>query len=193
MRETIDSLARTPLSQVVIGVVILSILRVGVFPILQGTPVHLRMTPLYAVCKLVNEGLDALIYAAVFVFMIVRPFAVQAFLIPSGSMWPTLYVNDYIVANKAIYRFTEPKTGDIVVFRPPVDATTPDQRDANGEVKVDFIKRLIGHPGDIIELRKGKLYRNGQPVEEPYIHYSTCTEQTGQECQSFRDLSPQEK
>ncbi len=87
-------------------------------------------------------------------------------------MWPTLYVNDYIVANKSVYRYSDPTFGDIVVFRPPPEAADPEQLDEQGNVKVDFIKRCVGVPGDLIEIREGQMFRNGQPVEEWYKHLS---------------------
>ena len=104
-------------------------------------------------------------------------------------------MNDFIVANKAIYRYTNPKVNDIVVFRPPVTARlSADQVDAQGEMKVDFIKRCIGTPGDLIEMKKGVLYRNGQLVDEPYKAMSQCIDATPQpECQEFRMLSADEK
>jgi signal peptidase I len=177
-------------------VTVLTVLRVAVYPYLIKTLPHKRTGP-YGAAKVLNELLDAFVYAGVFVFMLIRPFGVQAFLIPSGSMWPTLYVNDFIVANKAIYRYTDPKPNDIVVFRPPVPATQdhPEQLDANGNVKVDFIKRCIGTPGDVIELRKGVLYRNGKPdiADEKHRHYSACTmDPPVPECPDFRELSDAE-
>ncbi len=193
-REIIDNLARTPLSQVVGFVVVLSIIRLALNPVLAKSKPHLR-GPGYMLARLGNEVLDAFIYAGVFVFMIIRPFFVQAFLIPSGSMWPTLYVNDFIVANKAVYRFSDPKRGDIVVFRPPITAVQRAQDiDAEGQVKVDFIKRCIGIPGDVVELRDSVLYRNGQPVQPDTNHYSQCTDETRNEnCQNFRELSDSER
>ncbi len=148
----------------------------------------------YPLYRYANEFLDALVYAAVFVFMVIRPFAIQAFLIPSGSMWPTLYVSDFIVANKAVYRYSNPKAGDIVVFRPPkAAAQSPSDLDNEGEVAVDFIKRCIGTPGDVIELRKGVLYRNGVKTDEPYTHLSRCTRKEGSDCLDFRDYTDAEK
>jgi signal peptidase I len=192
LREFIDSLARTPLSQVVLFAVFLTIVRIALYPYLKRTAFERRRTA-YSLARFVNESLDAFIYAGVFVFMLVRPFLVQAFLIPSGSMWPTLAVNDFIIANKAIYRYSDPKFQDIVVFRPPPRAILdPSQLTPNGEVKVDFIKRCIGLPGDLIELRQGDLVRNGQRVSEPYRTYSECTLMAGQDCQDFRPLSAQE-
>jgi signal peptidase I len=157
---------------------------------LANTPIHLRGVEFH-IAKLQNELLDAFIYAGVFVFMLIRPFGVQAFLIPSGSMWPTLHINDFIVANKAIYRYTDPKVNDIVVFRPPKVAVNPDQLDAKGEVKVDFIKRCIGLPGQVIELRKGVLYRDGKQdqVDDTHKHLSVCLDKplVG-ECQNFAEM-----
>jgi signal peptidase I len=157
VRGFIDSAARTPLSQVLIAVAVLTILRMAIYPYLRNTAPHQRYG-VYSFVRLVNEVLDAIIYAGVFVFMIIRPFGVQAFLIPSGSMWPTLQIND------------------IVVFRPPIQAVRPDQIGSDGQVNVDFIKRCVGTPGDIVELRQGVLYRNGKAVPDPYKHFSSTTD-----------------
>lgn len=184
-RDIIDHLARTPLSQVVLFVAVLTVIRLVVFPKLLKTPIHLRSGGFYFL-KIINEVVDAFVYAGVFVFLIIRPFVVQAFLIPSGSMWPTLDINDFIVANKAIYRYSDPHRGDIVVFRPPVAAILdPTQLDSSGQPTVDYIKRCIGLPGDVIELKKGILYRNGTKVDEPYIHYSETTDNG----KTFTDLT----
>lgn len=162
LRNTIDSLARTPLSQIVIFVVVCSILRMAIFGYLKNTAPHKRLG-FYPVAKFINEAMDAIVYAGVFVFMIIRPFFIQAFLIPSGSMLQTLHLNDFIVANKAIYRYTEPKLGDIVVFKPPKFVLDQGQDDQ------DYIKRLQGTPGDFVEIKSGVLYRNGTRVNEPYL------------------------
>ncbi len=176
LAEIIDSLARTPLSQVVMFVAVLTVVRMVMAPTIAKTPPHLR-TGGFRTLRLVNEFLDAIIYAGVFVFMIIRPFGVQAFRIPSGSMWPTLYVNDFVVANKAIYRYSDPKVGDIVVFRPPEEAILNREEgiDSDGQVKQDYIKRCIGVPGDVVELRDGVLYRNGKKAADPTRHYSDDT------------------
>jgi signal peptidase I len=166
--DIIDSLARTPLSQVVLFVGICTALRLAIAPYLSSVEPH-RRTGFYGFARVINELLDAVIYAGVFVFLIIRPFCIQAFKIPTGSMLETLQINDFIVANKAIYRYTRPKLGDIVVFRPPSYAVQPFQVDEKGEVKVDYIKRCVGVPGDVIEIRDGVLYRNGSPQKEPYM------------------------
>jgi signal peptidase I len=191
-RELVDNLARTPLSEVVLFVLVLSVIRLVISPILKNTPPHKR-SGAYGLFRFVNEVLDAFVYAGVFVFMLIRPFAVQAFLIPSGSMWPTLYVNDFIVANKAIYRYSDPKAGDIVVFKPPKTAVTESQVDRDGQVKVDFIKRCVGVPGDVIEIQEGVVYRNGKPWGEPFRHYSECTDVDKENCVNFRSLTASEK
>lgn len=159
---TIDQLARTPLSQIIVFAGACTAVRLGLLPLVK--PVTGHWAP-----KILNELLDAVVYAGVFVFLLIRPFAVQTFTIPSESMLDTIQVSDYVAANKAVYRYTDPVPGDIVVFRPPVEAAHPDQIDAKGEVKVDFIKRLIGGPGDLIEIKEGEMYRNGTKVDEPFL------------------------
>ncbi|HTQ10391.1 MAG TPA: signal peptidase I [Fimbriimonadaceae bacterium] len=162
LQQTIDTLARTPLSEIVVFVVLCTTVRFALFNYLKKTAPH-RRHGIYPVAKILNEAMDAIVYAGVFVFMLIRPFAVQAFLIPSGSMLQTLWVNDFIVANKAIYRYSEPKVGDIIVFRPPVWALHKNQHD------MDFIKRCQGVPGDVVTVQDGKLWRNGKPVDERYL------------------------
>jgi len=185
----IDSLARTPLSQVLVFVAALTVVRIALYPYIAKT--RLR-GPLFGVARGANEILDAMIYAGVFVFMLIRPFGVQTFTIPSGSMWPTLHVNDFIIANKAIYRYSDPKPGDIVVFRPPAIAVYPNESEPTGPVNIDYIKRCVGGPGDVVELRDGILYRNGQRVDEGYRTYSECADQNPRNCTAFRSLSQEE-
>ncbi len=158
----INTVARTKLGYVLAVVAFCTVLRLILQPYLLKTAPHLRQGG-FTVAKIFNEFLDAVIYAGVFVFLVIRPFLVQTFYIPSGSMLDTLQLQDYIIANKMIYRYSEPKHGDIVVFKPPKRALYEGQGDT------DFIKRLIGKPGDVIEIREGELYRNGQKVSEPYL------------------------
>jgi signal peptidase I len=106
------------------------------------------------------ELIDSGILAVLLIFCIVRPFFIQAFLIPSGSMRPTLYEGDRIMVNKLVYLVRPPRHGEIVVFHAPPWAD-PARR--------DFIKRVVGLPGDRIAVRDRTTYRNGQPLEEPYI------------------------
>jgi signal peptidase I len=162
-QQIFDQLARTPLSHVLIFVAICTALRMATYPVLTKTEPHRRAGSSYPTIKFLNEVLDAIIYAGVVVFMLIRPFGVQTFLIPSGSMLETLQINDFIIANKAIYRSSEPKRGDIIVFKPPVEALDADQKD------VDFIKRLMGKPGDLVEVKDGQVVRNGVRLSEPYL------------------------
>lgn len=157
----IDKVARTPISQIVVFAIILTLVRLALFKYLKNTPIHKR-TGAFTGGRIINDLADALIYAAVVVFMLVRPFGIQTFYIPSPSMVDTLRTNDYIVANKFVYRTSDPKFGDIVVFKPPVYARTTESPDA------DFIKRCLGVPGDLIEIKDWQVYRNGKAVEEPY-------------------------
>lgn len=128
----------------------------------------------------IAEILESLIIAAVLVFLIIRPFFVQAFFIPSESMEYTLLghdagtapsgevhtdtVHDHIFVNKLIYRFQKPQRGDIIVFKAPKEADN--EHDTANKVENVLIKRLIGVPGDTIEIRDGHVWRNGQKLEE---------------------------
>ena len=107
------------------------------------------------------------------VFMVVavlflRTFVVQAYQIPSGSMEETLLVGDFLIANKFIYglqipvldyriKGREPKRGEIVIFRSPADDK-------------DYIKRVIGLPGETVEIRENRVFIDGEPIEEEYVH-----------------------
>jgi signal peptidase I len=99
--------------------------------------------------------------AAVIVFGVVRPFVIQAFYIPSRSMENTLLVNDHIFVNKFIYYFDEPDQWDIIVFEYPSNP------------RKDYIKRLVGRPGDTVALRDHQVIINGDPVEREYLHSET--------------------
>lgn len=109
------------------------------------------------------------IISAFCIAMVIRTFVIQAFKIPTGSMEPTLHGDprhgDRIFVNKFIYRFKNPKRGDIIVF------TT---RNIVGlDRRKDYIKRLIGLPGESIEIRDGNIYINGQLIAQPEIAKNT--------------------
>ena len=97
------------------------------------------------------------IIMAVAIAVVIRGLLLGVFKIPTGSMRQTLLEGDRIIVNKLIYRFHEPRTGDVVVFKYPEDP------------KRDFIKRLIGRPGDHVAIREGRVYVNGRALEQPEI------------------------
>lgn len=111
------------------------------------------------------------VFWAILIALIIRSFLFEPFRIPSGSMYPTLKVGDYLFVSKFSYGYsrysfpaglplfdgriwyTEPKRGDVVVFRNPK------------KPNVDFIKRIVGMPGDVIQVREGRLYINGTLIQ----------------------------
>ncbi len=99
------------------------------------------------------ETLDACIFAAVLSLVIIT-FIVQAFYIPSGSMEPTLMINDRILVAKFLYRIEPVRRSDVIVFRYPLNP----QR--------DFVKRVVGLPGERVQLREGVVYVNGEQFSE---------------------------
>jgi len=92
----------------------------------------------------------------------IRSFVAEARYIPSGSMLPTLQINDRLIIDKISYDFRNPTRGDIVVFSPTDALKKQNFKDA-------FIKRVIGLPGDKVEVKDGLVYVNAQPLQEKYI------------------------
>lgn len=97
---------------------------------------------------------------AVLAAMLIRGFFLQAFYIPSGSMEPTLLPGDYILVNRFVYDLHPPQRGDIVVFRYPKDEHW------------DFVKRVIGLPGDVVAEQDSRFQINGRPLREPYVEHT---------------------
>jgi signal peptidase I len=114
--------------------------------------------------KTAGEVLESFIIAVVVVFLVVRPFMVQAFYIPSESMTPTLVENDRILVSKLSYRLGKPGRHEIVVFRAPKEAVG---EPSDGEEK-DFVKRIVGLPGDTVEIHDGKTFVNGKAEPAPF-------------------------
>jgi signal peptidase I len=123
--------------------------------------------------------LPVLILLAFALALLLKTFVVQAFYIPSGSMETTLMPGDRVLVEKVFYH---PNHGDIIVFEDPHPGDQPDRGIVGGflhwlsqglgfsqPVDEDFIKRVIGLPGDTVELRNGKLYVNGHRVAQPYL------------------------
>lgn len=95
----------------------------------------------------------------------IRQFVAEARFIPSGSMIPTLQIDDRLVIEKISYYFNEPKRGDIIVFRAPQKALDA----ANVQGKAAYIKRVIGLPGETVEVKEGKVFIDGKALQEDYI------------------------
>lgn len=122
--------------------------------------------------SVVREYVEA-IGIAILLALFIRTFVVQAFKIPSGSMLPTLMIGDHLLVNKFIYGIRvpfsgkvlvplkDPKSGDIIVFKFPKDRS------------IDYIKRVVGVPGDEVEIKNKKLYLNGKPTSDPHAHFTT--------------------
>jgi len=132
-----------------------------------------------------------LVALAVLLAVVFKTFLIAAFYIPSGSMESTLNISDRVLVEKVSYRFGDIERGDVIVFvhdEPGVEVPRPSNPVAGffsslgqaiGVVPPsdrDFIKRVIGLPGDTITCRGGKLIRNGQTVKEPYLDQGTPTE-----------------
>jgi signal peptidase I len=100
--------------------------------------------------------------------LLIRIYIAEARYIPSGAMEPTLQVNDRLVIDKVSYRWSNPRKGDIVLFNPTSTLRQQGFKDA-------FIKRIIGIPGDRIELKQGSVYVNGRRLAEPYVANSSPT------------------
>lgn len=105
-----------------------------------------------------RETLETILWALV-IALILRTFVVQAFWIPSRSMVPTLLINDRVLVAKFWYHFQEPQRGQIFVFKYPVDP------------KRDFVKRIIGLPGETVEIRNGTVYINDEALAEDYVEF----------------------
>jgi signal peptidase I len=125
--------------------------------------------------------LPVLILVALVVAIVIKTFLVQAFYIPSESMEPTLRNGDRVLVCRFCYRIGDIHRGDIVVFSDP--SPEPDGRSAVSAFfhwlgegvgvarpeNEDFIKRVIGLPGDVVEIQRGTVFVNGKPLDEPYL------------------------
>jgi signal peptidase I len=112
--------------------------------------------------------------------LVIQALLIKPFRIPSQSMEPTLEVGQRVLVDRVSLRFSEPHIGDIVVFRPPAgaDGNTcgvdhgPEQacpEPTPGESDMNFIKRVVGEPGDELTVVDGIVHINGEPLDEPYV------------------------
>ncbi len=108
--------------------------------------------------RTISETCDTVNFVLILAFLLIRPFVAQAFFIPSESMESTLLVKDRLIVDKFSYRLHEPKREDVVVFEAPLTAS-------DGVPNVDFIKRLIGTPGDTIEVREARVLVDGEAID----------------------------
>lgn len=114
----------------------------------------------------------AQLVASIAVFLLVRAFVVEMYKIPTPSMQRTLLVGDFLVVDKIGYgrsfplthfhlpAFRHPQRGEVIVFKWPADPS------------INFVKRVVGIPGDTLLMRSGSLYRNGRRVTEPYVTHT---------------------
>jgi signal peptidase I len=130
-----------------------------------------EQAPAHPVKGVFREYAETILVCVIFLIF-TRAFAFQQSKIPSGSMEDTLLIGDYIMVNRFVYSpsmggferailpVRDIERGDVIVFKQP------------DEPEVDYIKRVVGIPGDTVEVRRGYLYVNGEAVDEPYVNDS---------------------
>jgi signal peptidase I len=123
----------------------------------------------------------------------IQAFLVKPYRIPSGSMLPTLQVNQRVLVNRIGNRFADPRVGDVIVFHPPKGSDTDtcgdgDRREGQAcdrpttrRADVNYIKRVVAGPGDTIFIKGGHVYRNGKRERDGYIARS-CDSSDGRGC-----------
>ena len=116
--------------------------------------------------SLVREILEwvGVIAAAVLISLSINSFLIVNATVPSSSMETTIMANDRIIGNRLSYLFGDPARGDIIIFKNPDDES------------VLYIKRLIGLPGERVEVRNSTVFINGDPLDEPYLNVETLGE-----------------
>jgi signal peptidase I len=131
--------------------------------------------------------MPGLIIMSLILAILIKTFLIQAFYIPSGSMKDTLQINDRVLVSKVPYYFHDPQEGDVIVFSEPDPGKAVQRGVVDGFFhwliqgigfqkpdNQDFIKRVIGLPGDTVVGRNGKVFVNGEPLDEPYVKGTTA-------------------
>jgi signal peptidase I len=131
--------------------------------------------------------MPGLIVMALALALLIKSTLIQAFWIPTGSMEPTLAPGDRVIVAKVPYYFHAPERGDIIVFAEPDPSKQPDRGPWGGFVHwlgqglgfsppddPDYIKRVIGVPGDVVHAKRGAVYVNGIRISEPYLRERTA-------------------
>jgi len=137
--------------------------------------------------SVIREWIEAIIFAGI-AAIIIRTFVIQTFMIPSGSMKPTFLPGDFLIANKYIFHFREPKRFESIIFKYPGDPYHPQPRDRYAKIirpiywdkknflpkyykRRDYIKRIIGMPGDTLQIIDKNVYINGDYIDEDYVQH----------------------
>ena len=105
--------------------------------------------------SVLREVLETVVFTLI-IFLLIQTF-VRNFRVVGTSMEPNLHNGQYLVIDKIGYKLGDPQRGDVVVFEPPM---RPDE---------DYVKRVIGLPGEMVEIQRGQIFINGAPLEEPYV------------------------
>jgi signal peptidase I len=109
--------------------------------------------------KIFLEEILITVSLALIISFLIQNFFLEPRIVPTGSMLPTIQINQRILVNKLAYKMSSPKRGDVIVFKPPIET----------EDNSDFIKRVIGIGGDTVEVKNGLILINGNAIEENYL------------------------
>ncbi|MBC8526719.1 MAG: signal peptidase I [Candidatus Cloacimonetes bacterium] len=137
--------------------------------------------------SVIREWIEAIIFAGI-AAIIIRTFVIQTFKIPTGSMEQTFLIGDFLIANKFIFYFREPKQFEPIIFKYPLDTYHPQPKERYAEIirpiywdkknfffkyykRRDFIKRIIGMPGDTLQIINKNVYINGKYIKEDYAQH----------------------